>query len=102
MADFSFNNSLGRFRLISTAEGISYLLLLGIAMPLKYLANIPEAVQYTGWAHGVLFVAYMFAGLDVAISRKWSFKMIVLAVLASLFPFGPFLFDRWMLKQENH
>ncbi len=97
---FSFSSSLGRFRLISLAEGVSYLLLLGIAMPLKYLAGIPEAVQVTGWAHGVLFVAYMAAGLDVAISRRWKIGKVALAVLASLLPFGPFVFDRKYLEKE--
>jgi integral membrane protein len=101
MSKYTFSTSVGRFRIISIAEGISYLLLLGIAMPLKYAAGIPEAVKYTGWAHGVLFVAYMIAGLDAAISQRWSFKIIFLAVIASLLPFGPFIFDKYFLKEEN-
>ena len=100
MASYSLKTALGRFRLISIAEGISYLLLLGIAMPLKYYADFPEAVKYTGWAHGVLFVAYMISGLDISIERKWSLGKIVLAVLASLLPFGPFIFDKKMLEKE--
>ena len=50
--------SLNLFRKIAIAEGISYILLLFIAMPLKYWANMPQAVKYTGWAHGLLFVLY--------------------------------------------
>lgn len=100
MALYTFKTSVGRFRIISIAEGVSYLLLLGIAMPLKYIADIPEAVQFTGWAHGVLFVLYMISGLDVWVDRKWKFSKVVLAVLASLFPFGPFIFDKKMLEKE--
>ena len=48
------------FRKVAIAEGISFLVLLLIAMPLKYLANIPQPVTYVGWAHGVLFVAFLF------------------------------------------
>ena len=54
-------------RVIGILEGVSYLVLLGIAMPLKYIYAIPEAVKFTGWAHGVLFMAYIPA---VFIARK--------------------------------
>ncbi len=93
--------SLRFFKWIGIAEGISYLLLLGIAMPLKYFADMPEAVKYTGWAHGVLFVAYLIALLWVWNDCKWSFGKAVLAFIASLLPFGPFLFDRRYLRESQ-
>ncbi|WP_206512960.1 DUF3817 domain-containing protein [Larkinella soli] len=94
------STSLGRFRLVAVLEGISYLVLLGIAMPLKYLAGWPQAVKVVGWAHGVLFVAYLVTLLAVWVGRRWSFGRVVVAFLASLIPFGTFWLDR-KLKQEE-
>ena len=94
-------DSFTRFRYISLAEGLSYLLLLGVAMPLIYVADFPEAVQITGWVHGILFVAYMISGLHVAVEHRWKLGKVALAVLASLLPFGPILFDRKFGKKED-
>ncbi|WP_439505852.1 DUF3817 domain-containing protein [Sediminibacterium sp.] len=91
----------GLFRTIGYAEGISLLLLLGIAMPLKYLAGYPLAVKYTGWAHGLLFVAYLALALWVKEQDNWPFKYLIYAFLAAFFPFGTFLFDKWLKKQGN-
>ncbi|MFZ1255440.1 MAG: DUF3817 domain-containing protein [Saprospiraceae bacterium] len=96
----SYQSSIGRFRIIAICEGISYLLLLFIAMPLKYFANFPQAVLIVGWIHGFLFIAYMIAGLDVSIKYKWGLKRICIAVIASLLPFGPFILDRNILSKE--
>lgn len=88
--------SLGRLRIIAFAEGMSFLILLGIAMPLKYIAGIPEAVRVVGMAHGVLFVLYVVLLIQVAIERDWSWKKSILAFLASLVPFGTFYADaKW-------
>ncbi len=95
-----WGSSLGRFRLIAITEGISYLVLLFIAMPLKYFADIPAVVKYTGWIHGVLFVLYMVALLQVWIQYRWKFGKVVMAFIASLLPFGTFVLDR-RLKQEQ-
>ena len=88
-----------RFRLIGLLEGISYILLLGIAMPLKYVWDWPWAVKYVGWAHGALFVAYLIALFWAAAEYKWNLGKILLAGVASLLPFGPFVLDnhvqRW-------
>ncbi|MDQ3192945.1 MAG: DUF3817 domain-containing protein [Bacteroidota bacterium] len=94
------NTSLGRFRLIAMLEGISFLLLLFIAMPLKYFAEIPIAVKYTGWIHGLLFILYILSLIHVFIALKWSLWKLSLAFLASLFPFGPFLLDSYHRKEE--
>jgi integral membrane protein len=85
---------LHRFRWIARLEGSSFLILLFIAMPLKYLANWPYAVTYIGWAHGVLFVAYGIFLLEVWQNQRWAFKKAVLAAAMSLLPFGTFWFEK--------
>ena len=100
MSKYSLSNSLGRFRIISFIEGVSALLLFFVAMPIKYIGGIPEAVKYPGWVHGLLFVIYIFVMLETAIANRWSFKLILLAALASIVPFGPFVFDKYFLKGE--
>lgn len=82
------------FKKIAICEGISYLLLLGIAMPMKYIFNIPEAVIIVGWLHGGLFILYIVSLINAQIKSKWPFKLFFLAGLASILPFGPFIFDR--------
>lgn len=91
---------ISRLRLIGILEGISYLVLLGIAMPLKYLAGMPETVLYVGWVHGVLFVLFCFALLDVWIARKWPFRKAFMTFIASLLPFGTFVLDRNLRREE--
>jgi integral membrane protein len=86
-------------RMTGIAEGISYLLLLGIAMPLKYLADIPEPVTYVGWAHGILFIALMGAIAWTKL-HGLTWKLATLAAIASLLPFGPFLIDGKLKRAE--
>lgn len=90
---------LNRFCFVALLEGISYIVLLGIAMPLKYFMDMPDAVKYTGWAHGLLFVAYIFLLINVAIQYNWKIGRIFLVFMASLLPFAPFIVDR-KLKRE--
>ena len=92
--------TLGWFRKIAIAEGISFLVLLGIAMPLKYFADYPKAVLVVGWIHGLLFISYMIAGLDVKATYRWNFKKTFTAVVAALIPFGPFILDKKILSKE--
>jgi integral membrane protein len=98
MIKTSYSKSISRFRIIAISEGISYLLLLFIAMPLKYFAGIPEWVKFTGWIHGILFMFYMLSVAELKFRYNWSFKNSFLAVIASLLPFGPFIFDKKILK----
>ena len=93
-------NTLSIFRKIAVLEGISYILLLFIAMPLKYWADMPLAVKYTGWAHGLLFVLYIAAFVMAWMESKWSVGKSALIVGASLFPFAPFYVDK-KLKENN-
>ena len=83
--------TLGQFRMIAILEGISFLVLLLIAMPLKYMADIPQAVSVVGALHGVLFV--------VKFKYDWSIIKAGIAFIASFIPFGTFILDR-KLKQE--
>lgn len=94
------NTSLGRFRLVAISEGISYMLLLFIAMPLKYMAGIPDAVKYTGWVHGILFMLYILALISVKVDRNWSFPKTALAFVISLIPFAAFIFDKYLRREE--
>ncbi len=89
---------LKQFRVIAIAEGISFLILLFIAMPLKYIADQPLAVKYTGWVHGILFVLYLYALLKVWMEWKWEINKVIMAFIASLLPFGTFYFDNKYLK----
>lgn len=81
-----FSTSLGRFRAIALIEGISSIALFFVAMPLKYLADLPMAVRIAGSAHGALFVLYLLLGLGVAIEHEWGLKRVALYVLASIGP----------------
>lgn len=92
-------NALNRFRWIAIIEGISYLLLVFVAMPLKYFADQPLFVKYLGWAHGALFVAFCVLLLQAWVERKWSFWKATLAFLSSLVPFGTFFFDKEIKKE---
>ena len=91
---------LHRFRMIGIAEGISFLVLLLIAMPLKYLFNFPEAVKFTGWIHGALFVAFIYFAFEVMGSLKKNFLWLVKAFVAAFIPLGTFIFDRELKKEE--
>jgi len=93
-------STLSIFRKVAIAEGISYLALLFIAMPLKYWAGLPLAVKYTGWAHGLLFVLYIIFLIMSWTEYKWSFKKAFLIGGASLLPFAPFWVDK-KLKEDN-
>lgn len=95
------NNAIKFFKVIALTEGWSYLILLCIAMPLKYGAGIIWPVKYVGWLHGVLFVAYGVSLLWVWFSEKWNFKKGMLAGFVSLVPLGTFWFDRKYLRNTK-
>lgn len=86
--------------MVGIAEGISFLVLLLIAMPLKYLMNIPEAVKYTGWAHGILFITFLWFAFEVMGSLNKNFFWLVKAFAAAIIPLGTFFFAR-QLKKES-
>jgi integral membrane protein len=87
------------FRIIALIEGISYLLLLGIAMPLKYISGNLLVMKYMGWAHGILFILYCIFLLQVWKELSWKFSRVIWVFLASLVPFGTFYLE-YKLKKE--
>ena len=88
------------FRKVAIAEGISFLVLLLVAMPLKYLAHIPIAVTICGGLHGILFVAFIILAREVKSDYKKDFRWLGKAFLASILPFGTFVADKEWKKQE--
>jgi len=84
------NSIIKKFGLINTTEGYSYLALLFIAMPLKYLLGFGIAVKIVGMIHGVLFVIFLVLGVMAWIEAKWSFTQTLIFFIASLIPFGTF------------
>lgn len=89
------------FRRIAIAEGISFLVLVLIAMPLKYLAGLPEAVKIIGWAHGILFVAFLMIALAIKNILNKNFGWMIKAFLASILPMGTFVLDWQMARQGD-
>jgi len=87
------DSRLKRVLVIGRWEGVSYLLLLGVAMPMKYLMGMPLAVRIVGMAHGLLFIAYCAVVWDAAREHGWEWRKSALFYLASLLPFGPFLVE---------
>ena len=88
-------------RRMGCVEGISTLVLFGIAMPLKYMANLPVAVRIAGSVHGLLFVCLVVM-LLLAITRIPISKSMALAgIVAAVVPFGPFVFDRWLAQKAD-
>ncbi|GEK34767.1 DUF3817 domain-containing protein [Kurthia sibirica] len=81
-------------------DGISLLLLLSIAMPLKYFADLPIAVQITGSIHGAIFVTYLLSILIVQLRIRWAFKYSFMAGVVAFIPFGNFVFDRFIKKYD--
>jgi integral membrane protein len=94
------NNPIPALRITGLLEAVSFLVLLGVAMPLKYLAGLPTAVKVAGWIHGVLFVLLCAALLRALVVARWPAGRAALVFVAALLPFGPFLLDRRM-KQYN-
>jgi integral membrane protein len=97
------STSIGRLRLIGILEGISFLVLLCIAMPVKYMLGDPSLVRTVGMAHGVLFVMFVIYTLGASISYNWKFSSVTLKLLvASVFPLGTFYVDKKILSKMPH
>ncbi|MGY8672546.1 MAG: DUF3817 domain-containing protein [Verrucomicrobiia bacterium] len=91
---------IGLLRFVGIIEGVSFLILLFIAMPLKYMADQPLAVRIVGMAHGVLFLAYIAVLIRAKIHAKWTLKRTAALLIAALLPFGPFIVDRRLKKEQ--
>ncbi|MDH4477830.1 MAG: DUF3817 domain-containing protein [Verrucomicrobiaceae bacterium] len=88
-------------RFVGRLEALSFLILVGIAMPLKYVAGRPEFVKWTGWFHGILFVAYVALILAAWQRHRWPFIRPFLLGFASLIPFGPLLLEKRLAEWES-
>lgn len=82
------------FKILSYLEAISFLVLLGVAMPLKYIYDMPEYVRIVGMAHGILFVLYIFGAYWLCEKLNWKFKIFLIFIVCSILPFGPFYADK--------
>ncbi|BCU78913.1 DUF3817 domain-containing protein [Luteolibacter sp. LG18] len=100
MSSPGLSSPIGRLRLLGMAEGASFLFLLGVAMPLKYVAHRPEFVKYGGWCHGLLFILFLLAIFQAWADKQISFRQSVLAFIAAIVPFGPFFLDRKLQQIE--
>jgi integral membrane protein len=100
-AGYMLKTSIGRLRAIGLAEGVSFLVLLGIAMPLKYFADLPRAVTIVGWLHGILFMAFLVVLMQARDVMQWNLRRTGTVLLAALLPFGPFVIDRRLRKEDE-
>jgi integral membrane protein len=89
------------FRIISYLEGISYLLLLFIAVPLKYFGDNDILVKTLGMPHGLLFLSYVLLAFFIKPSFKWNNKDFIIILIASVIPFGTFYMDKKYLIEKN-
>ena len=86
------------FRIISLLEGISYILLLFVAVPIKYFGNDEQYVKLLGMPHGLLFVVYIVLAFLIKDQMKWNTKELLQVLLASIVPFGTFYIDKKYLR----
>jgi integral membrane protein len=95
-----FETPLGRLRIIGYLEGISLIILLAVAVPLKYWGANPVMVKIMGPLHGILFMWFIISTLSVGVEQRWKFSQTTWKVLiACIIPFGTFYIDRHILKQ---
>ena len=95
---FSFKNI---FRIVALLEGVSYILLLFIATPIKYLGNDPQYVKLLGMPHGLLFIAYIALAIILKNDYQWNAKQFLTVLAASVVPFGTFYIDKVYLKNAT-
>ncbi len=96
-----FQSEIGRLRIVSMLEGLSYLALLGFAMPMKYIAKDPTWVRILGRAHGFLFVLFIMALAQAATARNWQSKKPIRYFLASLVPFGALYIEKHLQAEPD-
>jgi integral membrane protein len=89
------------FRITAFLEGVSYVLLLFIATPIKYLYEDPQYVKMLGMPHGILFMAYVVLAVLISGDMKWSTKTLWIVLIASVIPFGTFYIDKKYLKKSH-
>jgi len=91
--------NVGRLRIVGFLEGMSLLLLLFVAMPMKYIFHLPEFTRIIGTLHGALFLLFIFGTLSVGVEQEWKFRHTTWKVLlACIIPFGTFYIDKKILR----
>lgn len=91
---------LSQFIFIGRLEVLSFLVLLFVAMPMKYFMGFPAAVKYVGWAHGALFILYAMGIAILGFKYKWRFIRMFLLFIAAFIPFGPIFMEKRVLYGE--
>lgn len=99
MEQTTTDTSLRNFRILAFVEGVSFLLILFVTMPMKYLYDMPMPNKIVGSVHGFLFLGYCLYALQLKWARSWSIGKLLLLWLASIIPFGTFVAD-WKLLRE--
>ncbi|TGL70738.1 DUF3817 domain-containing protein [Leptospira jelokensis] len=93
---------LGRFRILAFLEGLSFLTILFVTMPLKYLYQNPEPNKIVGLVHGLLFLLYLVELFHVKMEYQWKLKKTFYAALASVLPFGTFVAEKYLYLKPDH
>jgi integral membrane protein len=86
--------ALQRYRVMANVVGVLLVLLFVVAMPLKYLADVPEPVSVLGTAHGWLYALFFLSAVDLALRAKWTLKGAILTLIAGTIPFLSFYAER--------
>lgn len=86
------------FRLVAFLEGISYILLLFFATPVKYLLHEPKYVKLLGMPHGLLFIGYLIIAFMFKSETNWTKSQFYSVLVASIIPLGTFYVDKKYLK----
>jgi len=94
-------SSLNIFRIVALLEGVSYLLLLFVAMPIKYVLEDPQYVKLLGMPHGILFITYIVLAVLFKKQFSWTNIELFIVLIASIIPFGTFYIDRKYLKRTK-
>ena len=95
------SSALGRFRVISAIEGLSFLVLVFIAMPIKYIGGDPSLVKIVGMTHGVLFIIFMISLFEAKLKEEWENRFMIELLILSLIPFGALVIERKVKKPLN-
>lgn len=86
------------FKIIATLEGLSLLALIFVAMPLKYVYDMPQMVRMVGMAHGLLFIGYIVLATMMKFEQNWPWKKYLIICVASVIPFGTFYIEKKYFK----
>ena len=90
-----------RYRVMAYVVGVLLVVLVFVGLPLKYLADRPQVVSVVGFLHGMLYLVYLAAALELAIRRRWAITKVLIVFAAGLVPFLTFYVERWVMRAER-